>query len=138
MILDPQLVSTACDSPVTTAVVRQMAVVQALRKIAGENNYAAAKDAYVRNRAGAETAAQAEIDALTDDELRDLLGDFPHLAGRFVQRAFQDLDNAVGFLDLPVELVEQIDGHMVALYAAAMLVAEARDTQPVDDSDGEA
>jgi len=134
MNLDPQLAGDACNSPVTHAVVRQMAVVQALRKIAGPD-FTVARDTYIHNRAGAEAAAQAEIDALTDEELCDLLGDFPHLAARFVERAFHDIDKAVGFLDLPVELVAQIDGHMVALYGAALLVAEARrDAAALDDS----
>ena len=135
MTLDRELFNEACNSPVTHAVVRQMAVVQALRKIAGDNNYAAAKDTYVHNRAGAEAAAQAEIDALTDQGVCELLGDFPHLAATFVERALHDLDKAVCFLDLPVELVAQIDGHMVALYGAALLVAEAyHDAKRLDDS----
>jgi len=135
MNLDPQLAGDACNSPITQAVVRQMAVVQALRKIAGPD-FTAARDTYVYNRSGAEAAASAEFEAMTDEELSDLVGDLPHRAAMFVERAFHDIDKAVGLLALPIELVAQIDGHMVALYAAAMLVAEVREhSQQLDDED---
>jgi len=77
---------------------------------------------------------------MTEGELRALAGELPERAMEYNARAFTLLDEVLGVLGLPDEVVATISGDLIALFACALLAADVRENgrQQLDDDDSAA
>jgi len=134
MIMDRQVFNDACDSAVTRRMIGEMMRVRLLHRIVGDD-VEAGEEIYARAPDGGEAAALAEAADMTDAELRALADELPDTAIGYCARAFSLIDDALTLLALPDELVKQIDGDTIALFAAGLLAAEVRkNAEGLDDS----
>ena len=133
MILDRKVFNEACNSPITARLIGEMMRVRLIGRIVGDD-LDAGEEVYACSPDGGEAAAAAEAATMTDAELRALQGELPYSAIGACARAFNMVDDALAVVCLPDDLVEQIDGGMIALFAAALMAADVRkNMEAVDD-----
>lgn len=137
MQLEQRIFNDACDSPLTHRLIAEMVKARVLHRIVGDDK-AAGAEVFTHDPAAATAAALAEDAQMTQQEREELIGELPDSAEEYCARAFALIDGALAILHLPPEVAGTIDGDLVALFAATLLIADVREAgRRLDEDAGE-